>query len=635
MLESLRAAQSTWVGRAVIGALFLLIIVGLSFFGIADLFRSYQGNWVAKVGGSEISVDAYRQAYQTNLQQMQQRLRRPITNVQARQMGLDQQVLSRLVTDAVLDEQARKLGLAISDPQIAKVITQDPTFAGQNGQFDHAKFTDLLRDNGMTEQSFVRDQRSAYLRQEIVDAVAGAMQSPKAAVEALHRLQNETRSIDMLVLPPTLVGTIPAPDAATLQKYYDDRKQLFAAPEYRKITMLAVSPAEVAKPDAVTDEELRKAYDSASDTRFGTPERRTLQQIVFPTQQDAEAAALRITSGTPFSAIAEERHVSGKDLELGTLTRASIFDKAIADAAFALPANGTSDPIKGTFGTVLVHVVNIEPGNRQSFEEVAPALRKELAEAPARTRDALRDIRDKVEDQRASGKTLTESAEATGLKVRTIDALDSAGRDKNGNPVDLPDRDAVLHAIFASDVGVDNDVIQSRSGDEIWFEVQNVEAAHQRSFDEVKPAVEAAWRKDETEKQLTAKADELLKSTAQGTSLSQIAASLGNLEIRHVDDLKRSGNGSVPQAVALKAFDTPIKGFAVADGDAGTRVLFQVLDSVTPPSDANPVEARQIGEQYGSLLAEDVLTAFLARQQGTVGIKINPQALSTAVGGTS
>src|ERR1700710_1939668 len=104
MLESMRAAQGTWIGKVVMALIFVLIIVGLSFFGFADLFRSSGGNWVASVGGTEISADAFRQAYQTSLQQMQQRLRRPLTNAQARLMGLDQQVMSRLVTDALLDQ---------------------------------------------------------------------------------------------------------------------------------------------------------------------------------------------------------------------------------------------------------------------------------------------------------------------------------------------------------------------------------------------------------------------------------------------------------------------------------------------------------------------------------------------------
>ena len=632
MLDQLRAAQSTWVGKAVLGIIFMLIIVGLSFFGIADLFRSVTGTWVANVGGSEVSAESFRQAYSTELQQLQQRLRRPVTNAQAHEMGVEQQVLSRLVTDALLDRQAKALGLAISDPQIARAITDDPTFAGADGHFDHAKFTQLLRDNGMNEPMFVRDQRSAYLRQEVVDSVAGAMTAPTAGVDALHSLATETRSIDMVTLPPSLVGDIPSPDEATLQKFFDDRKAQFAAPEYRKLILLAVTPSVVAKPDSVTDAEIEKAYETAPESRFGAPERRTVQQILFPTQGEAEAAALRIAAGTSFGAVAAERNVTGKDLDLGTVTKGQIFDGPVADAAFSLPADGTSGPVRGTFGNVLVHVAGITPGDRKPLAEVAPILRKEISEEPARTRDALRDIRDKIEDKRSSGKTLAEAAKAVGLEVRTIDAIDKTGHDPSGALVDMPDRDQVLRAAFASDIGVDNDIIQTRNGDQIWFEIASIDSAHQRDFTAVRSEVETAWRRDEAAKRLAAKADDLVKQVQSGSTMKQIATSAGNAELKHVGDVRRSGGRSVPLGVVTQAFGMAVGAAGSAEGENGTRVVFKVLDSVVPPLDLQEAQAKQIEQQYRTMLADDVLTAYLTRLQDSVSVKINPEALRTATG---
>ena len=632
MLESLRAAQSTWLGKAVLAIIFMLIIIGLSFFGIADLFRSRTNDWVADVGGRQVSAEAFRQAYQNGLEQMQQKLRRPVTSQQARQMGLDRQVLSRLVTNALLDRQAEKLGLAISDPQVGTVITEDPTFAGSDGRFDRAKFNRFMENARMTEQSFIREQRGSYLRQELEDGVIGSMTAPRAAVEALHRLQAETRSLDMVVLAASVLGDIPAPEEAALQTFYDARKGQFSAPEFRKFSYLAVTPALVAKPDQVSAEDVAKAYEAAPDSKFGAPERRTLQQILFPSQTEAEAAALRIAAGTSFAAVATERDVSGKDLELGTVSKAQIFDKPVADAAFALPENGTSDPVKGAFGTVLVHVTAITPGDRKPIEEVAPVLRKQIAEAAARTRDALRDIHDKIEDARASGKPLAEAASTVGLEVRTVDAIDATGRDKNAALVDMPDRDAVLRAVFASDVGVDNDVVQTREGDQIWFEVAAVEPGRQLSFAEAKSAVETSWRKDETEKRLVAKADELVKTVQGGGTMEQVAEAAGKAEIRHVGNVRRSGTEGLPGPVAAKAFDTAVGAAGTADGDDGTLVVFKVLDSAVPPLDPDAPQAKQLDQQYRAWLSDDILTAYLTRLQDTAGIKLNNEVLQSVTG---
>ena len=69
--------------------------ISLSFaiWGIGDIFSGFGGNTIAKVGGTEITADAFRNAYQTQLQQMQQQAGRAITNDEAHALGLDAQVL--------------------------------------------------------------------------------------------------------------------------------------------------------------------------------------------------------------------------------------------------------------------------------------------------------------------------------------------------------------------------------------------------------------------------------------------------------------------------------------------------------------------------------------------------------------
>ena len=402
----------------------------------------------------------------------------------------------------------------------------------------------MLRDNGFNEQTFVREQRHVYLRQELVQAVAGDLAVPAASLDALHRYQAETRSIDSLVLPASAVGPIPVPDEAALKSYFDAHAAQFNAPQYRKLVVFTLSASALAKPDEVSDADAQKLYDQVKDQRYGTAERRTVQQIVFPNEEEATAASARLKAGASFADLLAERKLESKDVDLGTVTKSQLFDKAVADAAFSLPPNGTSEPVKGNFGPVLVHVAAIEPASVKPFAEVAPALKQEIA--TQRASATLRDLHDKIEDARSSGKTLTEAAKSVGLEPRVIDGVDAQGLDKDGKPVeDLADRDALLRAAFASDVGVDNDTVQGRDGSQTWFEVTAVEPAHPRTLAEVKPEVEAAWRNEETAKRLADKAAELVKALDGGQTLEQVAASLGNLPIAHEPNVKRAG-GSGP-----------------------------------------------------------------------------------------
>ncbi len=60
---------------------------------------------------------------------------------------------------------------------------------------------------------------------------------------------------------------------------------------------MTVTPAALAKWMEISDDDIKKAYDEAAPS-FTTPERRHVEQIVFPNMADAQAAADRIKSGT-------------------------------------------------------------------------------------------------------------------------------------------------------------------------------------------------------------------------------------------------------------------------------------------------------------------------------------------------
>ena len=429
-----------------------------------------------------------------------------------------------MIAEAALDQRVKSYGLAISDDTIVKAITSDASFKGSNGEFDRNVFNELIRQNGYTEQTFVRTQRAVYLRQQLADTVAGAMPAPTVLRDAVNRYQNETRTAEYFTLGADKAGELAAPGEAVLQKFFDERKASFRAPDYRKISLIALTPADVARPDQVTDAEARAVYD-ANKARFGSPERRAVQQIVFPSMDEARQAAARIKDGTTFDAIAEERKLSSKDMDLGLVTRDAIIDPNVAEVAFATPAGTVSEPVEGRFGAVIVRVGEVQPEAVQPFEAAAPEIKAELAKS--RARNALQDVHDKIEDQRASAKPLAEIAKDQKLTLQMIDAVDRAGRDKAQKPLALPERESLLKAVFASDIGVDNEAVPSRDGGYVWFEVNGIEPSRDRTLAEVKADVEAQWKDDEISSRLAAKASELVKRANEGAAIATLAAEIG------------------------------------------------------------------------------------------------------------
>ena len=154
---------------------------------------------------------------------------------------------------------------------------------------------------------------------------------------------------------------------------------------------------------------------------------------MFPKPEEADAARERLVKGLSFADLVKERGLKPSDTDLGMVTKADIIDPAIADAAFALKPGEVSAPVKGKFGTALLEVGKIEPGTQKTYEEVAPEIKRGLAEAKAKTQ--IGDLRDKIEDERAAGSTLEETAKKFGLTARTIDAVDRSGLAPDGKPV--------------------------------------------------------------------------------------------------------------------------------------------------------------------------------------------------------
>ena len=630
MLRGIHKATSNWFGKAVMAAVMGLLVVSFAIWGIGDIFRGFGLNSALKIGNTEISIEQFRQYYTERLQQLSRQVGRPITPDQARATGIDRQVLSQSVAETTLDEQAKALRLGIGNDEIASRITNDPSFRGLNGQFDRTRFVEIIRQAGFTEGRFVEEQRRVILRRQIALSIGGEFNVPVTAMAALNQYQNEKRAIEYLALGPAQAGDIPAPTPEVLSKFFEERKVLFRAPEYRKITLLSMSPADLAKPDAVSDADAKTYYEQHKAS-YGTPERRELHQIIFPNPEEAAAAHERIAKGASFADLAKERGLKDSDTDVGMVTKAEVIDPAVADAAFALKADEVSTPVQGRFGTVLLQVGKIEPGNQKTYEEVAPQIKREIAENRAKTE--IGNLRDKFEDERAAGATLAETAKKLGLKSRTIDAVDRSGRGPDGKPIaDLPKSPDAIAAGFGSDVGVDNDPLQLPNGGYLWYDVTGITPARERTLDEVKDQVETRWRDDEIAKRLQAKTDDMLGKFKAGTTLAQLATESG-LKVVTAADLQRGKPGGFAPAKLVDAAFKTIKGVpASAEGDQVTaRFVFRVTDVVDATLD--PIASKAIATSLQNSYTDDIIGAYVTRLENDFGVTLNQQALTQVFGG--
>jgi peptidyl-prolyl cis-trans isomerase D len=141
MMQGLRNAGKTWLGKTLVTLLFGFLIFSFAIWGIGDIFRGgSRTDHVISVGKTYVTTDTVRSAFQQEVQRISRQIRRTLPPDQARAFGIDRQVLSRLASEATLDEEARSLNVIVPDVLVADSIMTAPEFRGANGAFDRAKF---------------------------------------------------------------------------------------------------------------------------------------------------------------------------------------------------------------------------------------------------------------------------------------------------------------------------------------------------------------------------------------------------------------------------------------------------------------------------------------------------------------
>ncbi|MER9331263.1 SurA N-terminal domain-containing protein [Mesorhizobium sp. M0152] len=627
MLGMLRSAAGTWVAKG------LLVLLVLSFlvWGVSGrLMGGLAGHdSVIIAGGTKVSIKEYRLAYDRQLAVMSQQFGQRLTHEQAKSLGIDSQVLAQLVSGAVLDEQARKLGLGLSKDRLAELTREDPAFKGPGGQFDRRTFDYMLQQAGMRPEDYLRNRAQVAVRQQIVEAVSDGLKAPDTFFKAVALYRGEDRTVDYLTLPKTLVEPIEAPSDSVLSAYFEANKKTYAAPEYRKFSYVRLEPVDIMDTTAVTDSQVSDDYNK-NKARYTTPEMRTIEQLVFKTPDAAKAAFDSLKAGATFDKLVAAEGKTPADTLLGTLAKDKIADKAVADAAFKLNVNEVSPVVQGAFGPVLLRVTEIKPEVVKPLAEVSDQIRKDLALGEASR--ILLDVHDNYEDTRASGSSLADAAAKLKLKDVTVDAIDRSGLRPDGSIVkDLPESPELIKAVFEAEPNTENDALTTADNGFVFYEVASVTPARDRTLDEVRQKVVADWTAAETTKRLQAKASELEKRLKAGATLDVIAGEL-KLEKQTKRGLKREADDAdFGKEGAAVMFGVGEGGTGLIPSPTGDgQILFKVAEVFEPAgADASSVP-EDAQKSFTSGMSDDLLDQLVAQLQTQYDVRVDQAAVAQA-----
>ncbi len=618
MLQVIRSKANSYV----IKILFALLAATFALWGIGDVFR----NWgidttVAHVGSKTISADDLNQALQNQLAQLRSMLNSNIDLDQAKQMGLVDATLQRLVGSNLVDLETARLNLVVGDDTIRQAILQDPNFRGPTGAFDRNTYTQILAANHLTQTQYEASMRANLVRNQLTGAIADGMTPPALLTETLYRAQGERRTADTVTLTPaSATATIPAPTEEQLVAFHAAHEDLFRTPELRGVTIGLLRIDDVAASIKIPDDKLKAEYQARGD-EFQTPEQRALRQMLLPTETAAKTTKAALDGGKDFLAVAKaQANADASSVDLGWVKRGDLPDQ-LADVAFGLAKGGSSAPVQTSFGWHILMVTDIKPATTQAFETVKEKLAQEVARDAAG--DQIAKTANDIDDALAGGATFDAVAKKFGLKTQVVTSVDTQGHDADGKQVDLPQpADVVLHAVFTGNAGDTSSL--NELGDDGYFlaHIDRVSPAVVKPLADVHAQAVTLWQADQKKQALAKIAQSLVDDVNSGKSLKDAAASR-KLTVATTQPLQRTGAGAtIPPALVAALFGAK-EGGAVSAADGDNVVVGQVKNIEPADPAKDPAAVKAMSNQLSNAMKDDMLGAFDHALRGQFPVEVN------------
>ena len=168
---------------------------------------------VAVVEGQEIRADEFRRTYQAQLQAYRQAYGGKMNEQLLKQLGVDQQILQQMVDERAALAEAERLGIRVSDEEVAQRIYAIPAFQ-ENGAFIGGSATgscwacSARRSLEEFEDSVRRSLTVDKLRTSLTEWLS----LPEKDLEEEYRRRNEKVKLAVVTFLPRASGpTCPRP----------------------------------------------------------------------------------------------------------------------------------------------------------------------------------------------------------------------------------------------------------------------------------------------------------------------------------------------------------------------------------------------------------------------------------------
>jgi peptidyl-prolyl cis-trans isomerase D len=630
MLQAIRRGSRSWFG--IILAVILIppfAVVGVDYVFRGGLFRS---SGVITVGDADITGPEFRSEYFRRISAIQPRFKQSLDFQTATKLGIVDQMINAIAERLLYQQAAAAFGILVGDDVVRQEIYDDPAFHGVSGKFDAGVLAAKLRNAGLTEAGYAELRRRQIAAAFLIDAARTVGALPADYVNRIYRFRNEKRTASLAIVPTASIKDVPAPTDKQLAAYHKDHAKRYTAPEYRKLTAIVVTAADVASRIKIDDAMLKAAYASRK-REFTTPEKRQLVQIVLPDEAAAKKAEAALLGGRSFETVAKE--VAKRPIvSLGTVTKDRLPLPALRDAAFKAGEGEVTKPIKSPLGWHIVRVVKIIPAKIKPFDAIKDKLRADIVKK--RAGPIINDLRNQVDDALGGGLKLAEIAKRLGLKLYQIAAIDRKGQDEAGKPVAaLPDRAAVIAHAFKQKPGGYLEVIDLEKKQGFFVvAVDKIIPSALRPLAKIRARVVKDWIADQRDKRAMGEAELIAKKVRDGQKLAE-AVSAEKLSVSETKPLARyggTGDATVSKALRNALFRAPKVGAVVVARSGKGWAVARLTKIDIPKAKKNAGGRKKIADALKQAYGDELAREFDGYLRQRFPIKIDHKAIDKLFG---
>ncbi len=585
----------------------LMIILALTFvlWGVGDVIRQSNKQIAFKVGDREYSYYDWMRAYNQQKEQFEEQIGRKFTAEEEEVFGLRRGILNQLISKALILEEAKNLGLLVSDDMVRYEISSMPAFI-KDGKFDKEVFERVIRNSGVSEQQFVEMLKEDIASQNLVTAQTINKEMPNIYLDNLLKAKGEIRSVKLYRINGNKL-TIGVPKEEELKQIYEANIDKFSTPEIRDINYLTFGLEDAKASRSVNESELKEQYES-NIILYTEPEKRKVLQLVFKEESKAKEAEKLLQSGKSFDEIAKQFFPEKTNFLLGDDVAAKSFDKEISDAIFSIKAGETSKPTQSPMGWHIFKVESIKPSKVKSFDEVKAQLKSQFEQEIKF--EALSKLAQDIDSDIDGGAKLSDIASKYNLKISTVSNWKSG--DKIADPVASNER--FTSTAFGTEATQLSKVTPYKGNDRLFvLEVSKVTPKKPKSFDQVKSDVTTMWE-DKTraiflaqrakDALLSLKSDEKREVVFSQYNISEDSAKLSLLTSKDV---------KLPNELKEEIFKLEIGKYTMPIAENKDTYIIAKLEGTTPPETSKLEENRKMVElELVGSLGEEMMGQYIS-----------------------